>query len=90
MSRRLSSLPLLWQVFGTNAAALLLAFVGLVFAPVTVSVPVAAGELLVLAAGLAALLAANLVLLRPVFGPLDELAETMRRHDPFHRAHEPR
>jgi two-component system, NarL family, sensor histidine kinase UhpB len=57
--------------------------VGLVFAPVTVSVPVAAGELLGLAAGLAALLAANLVLLRPVFGPLDELAETMRRHDPL-------
>ena len=53
------------------------------FAPVTVSVPVAAGELLVLAAGLVALLAANLLLLRPVFAPLDELAETMRRHDPL-------
>ena len=55
----------------------------LVFAPVTVSVPVAAGELLVLGAGLVALLAANLVLLRPAFTPLAELAETMRRQDPL-------
>jgi two-component system sensor histidine kinase UhpB len=81
--RVVSSLPLFWRVFAANAGVLILAFVGLVFAPVTVSVPVAAGELLGLAAGLAALLAANLVLLRPVFGPLDELAETMRRHDPL-------
>jgi two-component system sensor histidine kinase UhpB len=81
--RVVSSLPLFWRVFAANAGVLVLAFVGLVLAPVTVSVPVAAGELLGLAAGLAALLAANLVLLRPVFGPLDELAETMRRHDPL-------
>jgi two-component system sensor histidine kinase UhpB len=37
----------------------------------------------VLAAGLAALLTTNLILLRPVFAPLDELAETMRRQDPL-------
>ena len=52
-------------------------------APITVSVPVAASELVVLAAGLAALLVTNLVLLRPAFAPLDELAETMRRQDPL-------
>jgi two-component system sensor histidine kinase UhpB len=78
-----SSLPLLWRVFAANASVLALAFVALVFAPVTVSVPVAAGELLGLVTGLAVLLVANLVLLRSVFGPLDELAETMRRHDPL-------
>jgi two-component system sensor histidine kinase UhpB len=83
MSRRLSSLPLLWQVFGTNAAALLLAFVGLVFAPVTVSVPPHAAELMVLVSGLLVTLAINLVLLRRAFQPLDHLAETMRRHDPL-------
>ena len=55
----------------------------LVLAPVTVSVPVAATELVVLVVGLLALLALNLVLLRPAFRPLDELAETMRRHDPL-------
>jgi two-component system sensor histidine kinase UhpB len=36
-----------------------------------------------LAAGLAVLLAVNLLLLRPAFGPLQDLAETMRRHDPL-------
>jgi two-component system sensor histidine kinase UhpB len=83
MRRRLSSLPLFWRVFGTNAAALVLAFLGLVFAPVTVSVPPAAAELVVLAAGLVCLLAINLALLRPAFRPLNNLVETMRRHDPL-------
>ncbi len=83
MRSRLNSVPLFWRVFGTNAAVLVLAFFGLVFAPVTVSVPPAAIELLVLVAGLLCLLALNLVLLRPAFRPLDHLAETMRRHDPL-------
>jgi two-component system, NarL family, sensor histidine kinase UhpB len=83
MRTRLNSLPLFWRVFGTNAAVLVLAFLGLVFAPVTVSVPPAAIELVVLAAGLACLLAINLVLLRPAFRPLDELVATMRGHDPL-------
>jgi two-component system, NarL family, sensor histidine kinase UhpB len=80
---RLNSLPLFWRVFGTNAAALVLAFLALVFAPVTVSVPPAAIELVVLALGLVCLLALNLALLRPAFRPLDELVETMRGHDPL-------
>jgi two-component system, NarL family, sensor histidine kinase UhpB len=83
MLARLSSLPLFWQVFGTNATALVLAFLGLVFAPVTVSVPPAATELVVLVVGLLVLLAINLVLLRHAFQPLDHLAERMRRHDPL-------
>jgi two-component system, NarL family, sensor histidine kinase UhpB len=83
MRRRLNSLPLFWRVFGTNAAVLVLAFLGLVFAPVTVSVPPAAAELVVLAAGLVCLLAITLVLLRPAFRPLNDLVETMRRHDPL-------
>jgi two-component system sensor histidine kinase UhpB len=83
MRSRLSSMPLFWRVFGTNAAVLVLAFLGLVFAPVTVSVPPAAIEMVVLVAGLLCLLAINLVLLRPAFRPLDHLVETMRRHDPL-------
>ena len=83
MSRRIFSLPLFWRVFAANAIVLVLAFGCLVFAPITVSVPVGLGELIVLAVGLVALLGANLVLLRPAFMPLDELAETMRRHDPL-------
>src|SRR5688500_12792460 len=83
MRRRLNSLSLFWRVFGTNAAVLALAFLGLVFAPVTVSVPPAAIELVVLAAGLVCMLAINLALLRPAFQPLNELVETMRGHDPL-------
>ena len=83
MRTQLNSLPLFWRVFGTNAAVSVLAFLALVFAPVTVSVPPAAFELVVLAAGLVALLALNLGLLRPAFRPLDELVETMRGHDPL-------
>jgi two-component system sensor histidine kinase UhpB len=83
MRTRLNSLPLFWRVFGTSAAVLALAFLALVFAPVTVSVPPTAVELAVLAVGLVCLLALNLVLLRPAFRPLDELVETMRGHDPL-------
>lgn len=83
MRPQLNSLPLFWRVFGTNAAVLVLAFLALVFAPVTVSVPPTAIELVVLAAGLVALLALNLGMLRPAFRPLDELVETMRGHDPL-------
>jgi two-component system sensor histidine kinase UhpB len=81
--RRLASLPLYWRVFATNAALLFVAFLVLVFAPVTVSVPPELTETVVLLAGLIVILAINLVVLRPVFRPLDELAETMRRHDPL-------
>jgi two-component system sensor histidine kinase UhpB len=62
---------------------LFLAFLGLVFAPVTVSVPPHLPELIVLIGGLIVMLAINLLVLRPVFRPLDELADTMRRHDPL-------
>jgi two-component system sensor histidine kinase UhpB len=74
---------LFWRVFVTNALVLGLAFAGLVMAPVSVSVPVAASEAVVLSAGLLGLLTVNLLLLRPAFRPLDALAETMRRHDPL-------
>jgi len=83
MRARLLSLRLFWRVYMTNAVILALAFLGLVLAPVTVSAPVTVVELLALMGGLVALLVANLVLLRPAFGPLEELAETMRQHDPL-------
>ena len=83
MRTRLNSLPLFSRVFATNAAVLVLAFLALVFAPVTVSVPPTAIELAVLAVGLACLLALNLGMLRPAFRPLDELVDTMRGHDPL-------
>jgi two-component system, NarL family, sensor histidine kinase UhpB len=87
---RVSSLPLFWRVFGTNALVLALATLALIFAPVTVSAPVAFTELLILLVGLLVLLGLNLALLRPAFRPFDQLADTMRRHDPLapgERAH---
>src|SRR5215218_4344728 len=83
MRTLVSSLPLFWRVFATNAIAMLLGFAGLVFAPVTVSVPILAGEILVLAIGLLVLLMLNLLLLRSAFRPLDDLAHAIRRHDPL-------
>jgi two-component system sensor histidine kinase UhpB len=83
MRARLSTVPLFWRVFAANAAVLALAFLGLVLAPVQVSVPVTTGQLVVLVAGLLALTGVSYALLRPVFRPLDELAATMRRHDPL-------
>jgi two-component system, NarL family, sensor histidine kinase UhpB len=75
--------PLFWRVIATNAAAMLLAFAALVLTPVTVSVPIVVGELLVPAIGLVLVFPPNLLLLRPAFRPLDELAEAMGRHDPL-------
>jgi two-component system sensor histidine kinase UhpB len=83
MRSRLSTLPLFWRIFAVNAIVLVLAFAGLALAPVTVSAPVAASELAVLAAGLVCLLAVDLMLLRHALSPLDALADTMRRHDPL-------
>jgi two-component system sensor histidine kinase UhpB len=79
----LTALPLFWRVFATNAMALTLATAALIFAPVTISVPVTLTELVVLLAGLVTLLALNLALLRPAFRSFEELADTMRRHDPL-------
>jgi two-component system, NarL family, sensor histidine kinase UhpB len=81
--RRLTALPLFWRVFGTNALVLTAATAALVFAPVTVSVPVTVTELVVLLVGLSTLLALNLALLRPSFRAFDELADTMRGLDPL-------
>ncbi len=78
-----STMPLFWRVFATNAAVMLLAFAGLVVAPVTVSVPIGAEELAALGIGMVVLLVLSLLLLRSAFRPLDELAEAMRRHDPL-------
>jgi two-component system sensor histidine kinase UhpB len=62
------------------AAALLLAL-----SPATISATVTRSEWIVLAAGTAAVIVVNLLLLRRVFGPLERLERVMSRIDP----HEP-
>jgi two-component system sensor histidine kinase UhpB len=74
---------LLWRIFLGNAAVLLVATIALVVSPATVSFPVAATEAIVLAIGLAVMLAVNYLLLRRAVGPLQRLAGTMRAVDPL-------
>ena len=76
-------MPLFWRVFAVNATILTAAMVALVLSPLTVSFPVALTELLVLGAGLVALLLVNLAWLRRVFTPLARLSRTMREVDPL-------
>jgi two-component system sensor histidine kinase UhpB len=76
-------MPLYWRVFAINAMVLTVAAVTLVVSPLTVSFPVALTELVVLAAGLAALLVVNFALLRRVFAPLARLTGFMRQVDPL-------
>ncbi len=76
-------MPLFWRVFATNALILVAAAGALALSPATVSFPVAATEALILAAGICAMLALNVFLLRRVFAPLQRLQRFMRGVDPL-------
>jgi two-component system sensor histidine kinase UhpB len=76
-----SRLPLFWRVFAIDAVLLVIATLLLALTPVTIHASIALVEVLVLAAGLAVMLAANLLLLRPTFTPLERLIERMRTAD---------
>ena len=74
-------MPLLWRVFAINGALLVLAFMVLSFTPVTVHDPPRLAEDVGLAVGLAVMLAANLLLLRPTLNPIGKLVARMRTVD---------
>jgi len=74
-------MSLLWRVFLSNAAVLVVATLLLALSPATVSFPVAITEAVVLGVGLAAMLALNFALLRRALSPLDELRSFMREAD---------
>lgn len=74
-------MTLFWRIFSLNAAVLIVAAVGLLLGPVTVSTPVVLTEAVVLLAGLVAMLVANAVLLRVGLAPLDRLTRTMTTVD---------
>ena len=76
-------MTLLWRVFGTNAAILVLATLVLVLSPITVSFPIALTEVVVVACGLATMLTLDFVLLRRAFTPLGRLTAFMRGVDPL-------
>jgi two-component system sensor histidine kinase UhpB len=76
-------MTLLWRVFATNAAVLVLSTLVLVVSPLTVSFPIALAELVALTGGLAATLVLNLIVLRRAFRPLGRLTSVMRGIDPL-------
>ena len=80
-SDRSTRLSLLSRAALANAAVLLLAFVLLALSPITISAPIRAGELIILAAGLIAMLVINLLLIRRALAPLEDLASEMQRID---------
>jgi len=73
---------LLWKVFAANVAVCVVATALLAWTPATVHRVATPGELVVLAIGLAGMLAVDLVILRRMFGPLRRLAALMGRIDP--------
>lgn len=73
---------LLWRVFAANTVVFVTAFSIVAWAPVTVHRVARPGEVAVLAALLAVMLAVDLVLLRRAFGPLRRLAAVMGAVDP--------
>jgi two-component system sensor histidine kinase UhpB len=80
-SAQVTSVPLFWRIFVLNAVVLCAATALLLWAPVTVSVPVLFTEAVVLVAGLAVMLVANAVLLQVGLAPLDRLTRQMATVD---------
>jgi two-component system sensor histidine kinase UhpB len=75
------NIPLYWRVFAMNASVFIAGVVVLAVSPATVSSPLTPAEAIVLVGGLAALLGANLMLLRVSFAPLERLTRLMKRVD---------
>jgi two-component system sensor histidine kinase UhpB len=71
---------LFWRIFSLNAVGLIAA-AALLLGPVTVSTPVLPGEALGVVGGLAALLAANALVLRVGLAPLHRLGRAMAAAD---------
>lgn len=77
-------MSLFWRIFALNAVVLGSATALLLWAPVTVSVPVVLTEAVILVGGLAVMLVANAALLRIGLSPLDRLTRLMATVDLLH------
>lgn len=77
-------MSLFWRIFGLNGVVLGAATALLLWAPVTVSVPVLLTEAVILVGGLAVMLVANAALLRWSLTPLDRLKGLMGTVDLLH------
>ncbi|GAB2756726.1 HAMP domain-containing sensor histidine kinase [Streptomyces bullii] len=74
-------MSLFWRIFALNAVVLGTATALLLWAPVTVSVPVLLTEAIILVGGLVVMLVANAALLRLGLAPLDRLTKLMTTVD---------
>jgi two-component system, NarL family, sensor histidine kinase UhpB len=76
-----SGMALFWRVFLVNAALLVVGVLVLALTPISVSAEIRLVQAVVLAAGVMIMLVANLLLLRPLFVPLERLARRMEDLD---------
>jgi two-component system sensor histidine kinase UhpB len=74
-------ISLFWRVFFVNAALLIVAALVLALTPISVSAEIRLFQAIVLAAGVVVVLVANLLLLRPLFVPLERLTRRMEELD---------
>jgi two-component system, NarL family, sensor histidine kinase UhpB len=79
-------ISLFWRVFLVNAAVLVAGVLVLALTPLSVSAEIRLIQAIVLAAGVVIVLVANLLLLRPLFAPLERLAHRMEELDVLHAA----
>jgi two-component system, NarL family, sensor histidine kinase UhpB len=70
-------LPLFWRVFAVNGGVLVAIAILLIVTPVTISAPITLAEALIIVVGLSITLAVNIVFLKPVIAPLEQLARRM-------------
>jgi two-component system sensor histidine kinase UhpB len=74
-------MALFWRVFLVNAALLVAGVLVLALTPISVSAEIRLAQAVVLAGGVVVMLVANLLLLRPLFAPLERLARRMEDLD---------
>ena len=74
-------MPLFWRVFLANAAILLAGVLVLALTPLSVSKHATVDEIVDLLAGLVLMIVANWLILRPLFRPLERLADQMVEAD---------
>jgi two-component system, NarL family, sensor histidine kinase UhpB len=74
-------MSLFWRVFLVNAALLIGGALVLALTPMSISAEIRLIQAIILAAGVVIVLAANLLLLRPLFAPLERLARRMEELD---------
>ena len=74
-------MSLFWRVFFVNAALLIAGVLVLALTPISVSAQIRLIQAIVLAVGVVIVLVANLILLRPLFAPLERLARRMEELD---------